>query len=98
MGVFSTPNTLFFADVTITGTDSGIGSDMNCDGAVNTSDMGVFTTPNTLFFGNVTLVGSPGPSGLSCAGALDAGSNPQAASGLLCPVPDAMFGCTPCTF
>lgn len=44
------------------GTDSGVGTDMNCDGAVTPGDF------SPLFL-NQFGAGSPGPSGLSCAGA-----------------------------
>ena len=45
----------------VAGTDSGIGSDMNCDGGVGSEDFSL------LFLSNFTY-GFPGPSGLSCAG------------------------------
>jgi hypothetical protein len=45
-----------------TGRDSGRGTDMNCDGVVNTADFPALHAPFA------QMAGAPGPSGLRCAG------------------------------
>lgn len=57
--VGSTDVDFLLADLT-TGVDSGVGTDHNCDGAVNSLDASIFS----MQFAR----GAPGPSGLWCAG------------------------------
>ena len=44
------------------GVDSGIGTDMDCNGVVDDADFDAYFVPNFM------PVGKPGPSGLACAG------------------------------
>jgi hypothetical protein len=52
---------IFFPDFSVTGTDGGTGTDMNCDTVVDATDFGYF-------FPQFSVTGVPGPSGLHCAG------------------------------
>jgi len=56
-------NPVFLADFAPPGTDSGVGTDMNCNGAVTSGDF------NPTFLSTFAPPGTVGPSGLSCAGA-----------------------------
>lgn len=54
---------IFVPDFTVFGVDTGRGTDMNCTGGVTAMDYIRFFVPQL-------VGGKPGPSGLSCAGAI----------------------------